>query len=50
MEWFHIVVLRSLKKIFPNGRLITLEDGTHDITYRQPTQVGKAIIDFIDSH
>ena len=40
----------EFKKIFPNGRLITIEEGTHDITYRQPTQVGKAIIDFIDSH
>jgi pimeloyl-ACP methyl ester carboxylesterase len=40
----------EFKQIFPNGRLITIEEGTHDITYRQPTQVGRAIIDFIDSH
>ena len=40
----------EFKKIFPNGRLITIEEGTHDVTYRQPTQVGRAIIDFIDSH
>ena len=40
----------EFKDIFPNGRLITIEEGTHDVTYRQPTQVGRAIIDFIDSH
>ena len=26
-------------RIFPNGKLKTLDHGTHDITYRQPSTV-----------
>ena len=36
------------QRIFDNGKLVVLEEGTHDITYRQPTIVGTEIIDFID--
>ena len=35
-------------RIFPNGKLKTLDHGTHDITYRQPSTVGKAILEFIE--
>ena len=35
-------------RIFPNGKLKTLDHGTHDITYRQPSTVGRAILEFIE--
>ena len=40
---------KEFKSIFPEGNFISLEEGTHDITYRQPTIVGQEIIKFIDS-
>jgi hypothetical protein len=40
---------KEYKSIFSEGNFISLEKGTHDITYRQPTIVGKEIIKFIDS-
>jgi pimeloyl-ACP methyl ester carboxylesterase len=40
---------KEYKNIFPEGSFISLEEGTHDITYRQPTIVGQEIIKFIDS-
>tara|TARA_Y100000389_G_scaffold141425_1_gene139278 strand:- start:874 stop:1827 length:954 start_codon:yes stop_codon:yes gene_type:complete len=40
---------KEYKSIFPEGNFISLEEGTHDITYRQPTIVGQEIIKFIDS-
>ena len=40
---------KEYKSIFPEGNFISLEEGTHDITYRQPSIVGQEIIKFIDS-
>ena len=40
---------KEFKSIFPEGNFISLEEGTHDITYRQPTIVGQEIIKFIHS-
>ena len=40
---------KEYKSIFPEGNFISLEEGTHDITYRQPTIVGQEIIKFIHS-
>ena len=40
---------QEFERIFSNGKLISLEEGTHDITYRQPTKVGEEIINFINS-
>ena len=39
---------KEFEQIFSEGKLITLEEGTHDITYRQPTLIGNRIIEFID--
>ena len=39
---------KEYQRIFIKGKLVVLEEGTHDITYRQPTIVGKEIIDFIN--
>ena len=36
-----------LKESIPQVRLITIDEGTHDITYRQPTQVFQAMKDFL---
>ena len=36
-----------LKESIPQVRLITINEGTHDITYRQPTQVFQAMKDFL---
>ena len=36
-----------LKKSIPHAELFVIEEGTHDITYRQPTQVGEAMIRFL---
>jgi len=40
---------QEFERIFTNGNLVTLDEGTHDITYRQPTKVGKEITKFINS-
>jgi pimeloyl-ACP methyl ester carboxylesterase len=40
---------QEFERIFSNGKLVSLEEGTHDITYRQPTKVGEEIINFINS-
>ena len=37
----------NLKECIPHAELLTIEEGTHDITYRQPTEVGNSIVDFI---
>ena len=39
----------EFSRIFPTGRMIRIDDGTHDITYRQPSLIGKEIILFLDS-
>ena len=39
----------EFQRIFPDGKLISIEEGTHDITYRQPSQVSKEILDFLES-
>jgi len=36
-------------EIFHEGKVITIEDGTHDITYRQPSDVLEAIKIFLAS-
>ena len=36
-----------LKKSIPQVTLETIDEGTHDITYRQPTQVGEAMKAFL---
>jgi len=36
-----------LKKSIPQVTLKTIDEGTHDITYRQPTQVGEAMKAFL---
>ena len=36
-----------LKKSIPQVTLETIDEGTHDITYRQPTQVGEAMKTFL---
>tara|TARA_Y100001970_G_C14259557_1_gene878696 strand:+ start:3432 stop:4388 length:957 start_codon:yes stop_codon:yes gene_type:complete len=38
---------KEFKSIFSEGKLVTIEEGTHDITYRQPSQVGEGILNFI---
>ena len=38
---------KNLKECIPHSELLTIEEGTHDITYRQPTEVGNSIVDFI---
>ena len=38
---------KNLKECIPHSELLTIEEGTHDITYRQPTEVGSAIINFL---
>ena len=39
----------TYSEIFHEGKVITIEDGTHDITYRQPSDVLEAIKIFLDS-
>ena len=36
-----------LKRDIPQIILREIKEGTHDITYRQPSQVGKFLYDFI---
>jgi len=38
----------ELIKCMPNCKLVTIQEGTHDITYRQPTEVGSALINFLN--
>jgi len=38
-----------LKQCIPQVKLITIDEGTHDITYRQPTQVSDALKDFLSN-
>tara|TARA_B100001173_G_C16007959_1_gene556427 strand:+ start:37 stop:993 length:957 start_codon:yes stop_codon:yes gene_type:complete len=38
---------KNLRECIPHSELLTIEEGTHDITYRQPTEVGDAINDFL---
>ena len=40
----------NLKECIPHVELLTIEEGTHDITYRQPTEVGEAINKFLLSN
>ncbi|MFL2701980.1 MAG: alpha/beta hydrolase [Gammaproteobacteria bacterium] len=37
----------NLKECIPHSELLTIEEGTHDITYRQPTEVGDSINSFL---
>ena len=37
----------NLKECIPHSELIAIEEGTHDITYRQPTEVGSEITNFL---
>ena len=37
----------NMKECIPHSELLTIEEGTHDITYRQPTEVGTAINKFL---
>ena len=39
----------TYSEIFQEGKVITIEGGTHDITYRQPSDVLEAIKIFLDS-
>ncbi len=36
-------------EIFQDGKVMTIKDGTHDITYRQPSDVLNAIENFLDT-
>ncbi len=38
---------KNLKECIPHSELLTIEEGTHDITYRQPTEVGNSINSFL---
>ena len=40
---------RNLKQTIPHAELVVIEEGTHDITYRQPSQVGKEIVKFLSN-
>tara|TARA_B100001123_G_scaffold447046_1_gene603320 strand:+ start:837 stop:1796 length:960 start_codon:yes stop_codon:yes gene_type:complete len=37
----------QIREVIPQAELVTIENGTHDITYRQPSQVGEAISIFL---
>ena len=39
--------IKGLKKDVPQTLFKEIKEGTHDITYRQPTEVGKYLADFI---
>ena len=39
----------TYSEIFQDGKVITIKDGTHDITYRQPSDVLNAIENFLDT-
>ena len=38
---------KELIKCIPHSKLVTIKEGTHDITYRQPSEVGEALIKFL---
>ena len=38
---------KKLKQSIPQAELFVIEEGTHDITYRQPSQVSEAIVKFL---
>ena len=40
----------NLKKVLPQAELVSIEDGTHDITFRRPTKVGKVLSKFIQQN
>jgi pimeloyl-ACP methyl ester carboxylesterase len=40
---------KELLKCIPHANLDVIEEGTHDITYRQPTHVVNSLIKFLDS-
>ena len=42
--------LEKLKLDIPEVIFKEIKDGTHDITYRQPTEVGKHLSDFINKN
>jgi len=39
----------ELLKCIPHANLDIIEEGTHDITYRQPTHVVNSLIKFLNS-
>jgi len=39
----------TFSDIFHEGKVITIEGGTHDITYRQPSEVLEAIKNFLEA-
>ena len=39
----------QLIEAIPQAELVTIEEGTHDITYRHPSQVGEAIASFLSN-
>ena len=39
----------QLIEAIPQAELVTIEEGTHDITYRHPSQVGEAIAIFLSN-
>ena len=41
---------KDLKECIPHAELLTIEKGTHDITYRQPTELGNALNKFMLSN
>ena len=41
---------KELLERIPTAKLLTIEGGTHDITYRQPSQVAPALVDFLSDH
>ena len=43
------VFSKTYFEIFQEGKVITIEEGTHDITYRQPSDVLEAIKIFLAS-
>jgi hypothetical protein len=47
MEWFQFLDMRVLKNDVPQVHFREIKEGTHDITYRQPTEVAKYLFDFI---
>ena len=46
MGWC-LIVLVLTEGVYTPSELLTIEEGTHDITYRQPTEVGTAINNFL---
>ena len=40
----------QIREVIPQAELVPIEKGTHDITYRQPSQVGQAISIFLEKN